>query len=461
MRATWHAGGLCAAGRIPHHLHFIPGSIANTMSILLSAMSLLCALTFLATDLPSPTLDSNPDSDSGALDEWTESLEASSIPLIGWWGPPPVDFHFNLYRRAFLNWIPMRLRDATTESLDLAQAYGLPVMLELPSRGRFDLGGLPSEVREHSAIVACLIAEEVTPDSAAAVVRRAEALRERVPHWQLIATVLAGAAYPGWEAAAATLTAAGIPVLPIALPFAGDDATEEAELHAVLRGAAKAARDGDAPLWGVVQVTEHGDRRRASESDMRLQAYANLAYGARGLAYFTYWGPVGGRTIRDTHYASFAHAMLDARRAGPQYGHQMARIINAEITLMTPHLEQLTPTGVYFTGDIPEGCEALQPGAGPITRVDSPRAMVGFFRGPEGEDWAMVVNRQHGARRSAQTQASTLGIAFEDEVTAIHVIERQSGLAIPVPVDSGYFTVTTPGGTGNLIRFDREGGDAN
>ena len=421
----------------------------------------MVALAGLVAAANEPPVDGNTVQAVEFFDAAPVEEAAAAFPLIGWWGPPPSGANLSIYRQAFLNWAPIALRRTRADTLDDAQEQNLKVVLDLPANTPLQLERIPDAVRDHPAVVACIVAEGVTGETAGEAVRRVEVLREWMPDWVPVATIVASPDDPAWEAAAASLAAAGAPVLPWILPFAEDGTTDESGLYGVLRAAADAAEHGGVPLWGIVQVTEHTDRRRASESDMRLQAYASLAHGARGLVYYTYWGPPPGRVDEDHPLASFGVSMVDAGRGRPAYGHQMARVINAEITLLSPYLEQLEPLGVYFAGEIPEGGEPLPAGAGPITRVDSARAMVGYFRGPDGADWAMVVNRQHGMLRSARTQGRTMGIVFDDSVTAIHAIERQSGLAIPVPVEDGYFTITLPGGTGNLLRFERGEPDGN
>jgi len=426
------------------------------MPILTIAAGAVCALSIFSAANPSPTPPGTESPTAGAEGTGLETSGLPTIPLVGWWGPPPSGVHLGAYRHGFLNVIPVALRDATPVALDRAHDNGLSVMLELPPGDSFELDAIPEAVREHRAISACMVLEGVTAETAAEALRRAEGVLAFAPEWLPVAAVWADPADPEWEAVTATLSAAGVAVVPKFLPFAQDGTTDEAALHAVLRAASAAARQGGAPVWGMVQVTEHGNRRRASESDMRLQAYSSLAHGARGLAYFTYWGPPGRRPGLDADTLSFKHPMVDTRRGAPLYGHQMARVINAEITFLMPFLETLEPLGVYFVGEMPEGVEPFRPGLGPITRVNSARALVGYFRGADGVEWAMVVNRQHGAQRSARTQGRTMGIGFEDGVTAIHAIERQSGLAVPIPINDGYFAVTAPGGTGTLLRFERD-----
>lgn len=417
-----------------------------------SSLVFLIGSLLAGNDSPVP---SGPD-EAAATATVESSLDAPpAISLMGWWGPPPSAQNLAIYRQAFLNTLPVTLQRAQPEALDRAEERGLTVALELPADAPFDLDAIPEDVFAHPAVWACIVAEGVTLETVAEAIRRAEALRARQPDWLPIVTLLPDPADPAWEGAAASLAAAGVPVLPWVMPYLSDGSTDEAELYAVLQGASQAAERGGAPLWGLVQVTEHADRRRASESDMRLQAYANLAHGARGLVYYTYWGPRPGSLPAEHPMASFGVSMVDTGRRVPSYGYQMARIINAEITQLSPYLEGLTPTGVYFVGEIPEGTRPLVPGTGPITRVDSARALVGYFEAENGDSWAMVVNRQHGLMRSARTQGRTLGIALEGNVRTVHTIERQTGLSIPIPADDGYFTITIPGGTGALLHFER------
>ena len=48
-------------------------------------------------------------------------------------------------------------------------------------------------------------------------------------------------------------------------------------------------------FWNIVLSVAHFSYREASAADLRFEAYTSLAYGARGIAYFTYFAPpVGG-----------------------------------------------------------------------------------------------------------------------------------------------------------------------
>jgi hypothetical protein len=50
-----------------------------------------------------------------------------------------------------------------------------------------------------------------------------------------------------------------------------------------------AARKADKPFWAFALSVAHGAYPVPTVAHLRVQAYSNLAYGAQGLQYFTYW----------------------------------------------------------------------------------------------------------------------------------------------------------------------------
>lgn len=49
------------------------------------------------------------------------------------------------------------------------------------------------------------------------------------------------------------------------------------------------AKNADIPFWAFALTTAHGPYPIPDLSQLRLQVYSNLAYGAKGIQYFTYW----------------------------------------------------------------------------------------------------------------------------------------------------------------------------
>ena len=86
--------------------------------------------------------------------------------------------------------------------------------------------------------------------------------------------------------------------------------------------AAEAARVGK-PFWAFALATAHGPYPIPKMSHLRLQLYADLAYGAQCLQYFTYWNP--GTETWDFHQAPIT---LEGKRS-PVY--ELVRDMNREL----------------------------------------------------------------------------------------------------------------------------------
>lgn len=77
------------------------------------------------------------------------------------------------------------------------------------------------------------------------------------------------------------------------------------------------------PFWGFALATAHADYPVPQIGFLRLQMYSNLAYGAQGLQYFTYWNPT--TETWDFHHAPIT---LDGKRS---YVYDLVREMNQEL----------------------------------------------------------------------------------------------------------------------------------
>src|SRR5947209_288135 len=55
-----------------------------------------------------------------------------------------------------------------------------------------------------------------------------------------------------------------------------------------------AARKYHLPFWNIVLSVGHFSYREPTAADFKFQVYSSLAYGAKGIAYFTYFAPAVG-----------------------------------------------------------------------------------------------------------------------------------------------------------------------
>jgi hypothetical protein len=146
------------------------------------------------------------------------------------------------------------------------------------------------------------------------------------------------------------------------------------------------------PFWNCILANAHFNYMEPSDATFHLQVYSTLAYGGRGIQYFTYITPTIGNY-----------------RLGPidQFGRrtrtwEMLQRINSEIHALAPTLIKLRSTGVYHYPDAPEQGRTLA--ASPLIRsvemtqryVRPPAAgrfLIGEFEDAQGRPYFMIVNK--------------------------------------------------------------------
>jgi len=103
------------------------------------------------------------------------------------------------------------------------------------------------------------------------------------------------------------------------------------------------------PFWNCILANSHFNYTEPSDATFSLQAYSTMAYGGRGIQYFTYFAPEVG---------NYRLAAID------QFGNRtqtwdMLRRINNQIHALAPTLIGLHTTGVYHYPDVPEQGQPL------------------------------------------------------------------------------------------------------
>lgn len=145
------------------------------------------------------------------------------------------------------------------------------------------------------------------------------------------------------------------------------------------------------PFWNVILSNSHFSYMEPSDATLRLQAYSTIAYGGRGIEYFTYFSPKVG---------NFRLAPVD------QFGHRtatwyMLRRLDSEIRELVPWLIKLHSTGVFHSVPLPEGAKSLTESR-LVKRVFAntfqdppvaPEYLIGEFRDDQGRDFLMIVNK--------------------------------------------------------------------
>jgi hypothetical protein len=146
------------------------------------------------------------------------------------------------------------------------------------------------------------------------------------------------------------------------------------------------------PFWNCILANAHFNYMEPSDATFHLQVYSTLAYGGRGIQYFTYITPTVGNY-----------------RLGPidQFGRrtrtwEMLQRINSEIHALAPTLIKLRSTGVYHYPDVPEqgrtlAASRLIKSVEMTQRYVRPpvagRFLIGEFEDAQARPYFMIVNK--------------------------------------------------------------------
>ncbi|MCJ7737258.1 MAG: hypothetical protein MUQ10_08100 [Anaerolineae bacterium] len=131
------------------------------------------------------------------------------------------------------------------------------------------------------------------------------------------------------------------------------------------------------PFWAFTCSVRHGPYPTPTEGHMRFQLMNDLAYGARGLQYFTY-----------------AHEQVMVRPDGSTTETwAIAKRINAEIHTLAPVLRTLRNVGVFRTGPLWSGTQLLHRShLAPLLDCDGDPVTIGVFLDGSDALHLLVVN---------------------------------------------------------------------
>jgi hypothetical protein len=125
---------------------------------------------------------------------------------------------------------------------------------------------------------------------------------------------------------------------------------------------------------------------KPEESWIRLQLYSDLAYGAKGVQYFTY-------SLPHSDAEDFRTAILDADGKRTNL-YDIAKCMNTEIHSLEVCINELNSLGVYNTAPLPEGSQQL-PADFCIKSIAGGPMVVGYFKDNSGLLYLLLVNRNY------------------------------------------------------------------
>ena len=204
-------------------------------------------------------------------------------------------------------------------------------------------------------------------------------------------------------------------------------------------------------------------RRLSSESDLRFQMFSMLTAGYSGLLYFTY-------------EKVFARGLLDVY-GNPTPLYYAAQAANPEVENIGQAIRFLESTDVRFIpgqsspgtwNSTPSYLSNWSPSAGsdphltaisvdfsdPCSYGSWKDGLIGFFTADDGDRYFMLTNLYHQGDQTANQCTMTFIVTFDSSVTELLRLNRITGRDELVPLDNHTLSITLPGGTGDLFKYD-------
>ena len=201
---------------------------------------------------------------------------------------------------------------------------------------------------------------------------------------------------------------------------------------------AKALKYG-VPFWFILLSTPHYGYRTPSEGDLRWQVFTALAYGAKGIMYFTYW------TVNEEGWGD-GIIKSDGTRTER---YEIVKVINAEIKALGKTLLRLVSHKVYHTTtQTPLGASLPDKNAW-VQKVDGGDLVVGELQDDKGKPFLFITNASHDEPLEGT-------VILRTKVKAIHEIPKSVGekpkpLRVRQVGSIASFTVRLSAGDGKLL----------
>ena len=383
-----------------------------------------------------------------------EAWRFKGFPILAWWPPPGTATleDFLLYKEAGFTIYPANPDRGFESSIDLAETAGLPIVA-WRSYQRFSLPRSENPIafpKQRESIVGWITTDEPSGtrdvvNAITAVNRLMQEDPDRVAFFNMLPPHKQ--ARPGTEAIIAAAVRCGMPVLSFDNYVLRDSGSDETKQHydalEIFRTAS--VRHG-VPFWAFALTSGHYIYRRPSESDLRWKHYTHLAYGAKGLWYFCYWGP---RNWLHWDKVSIVNPKNGKRTELYEY----TKVLNHAVLEMGDILLGLTSVDVAHTNP-PDGHRQFRTDQYWIADVVAEDALIGFFHDTEGSSYAMVVNATHGMNKSAEETADTIELTFAKEVRCVVAVSWLDGKPGPIALKDQKASLRIHGGTGVLLRAD-------
>jgi len=376
------------------------------------------------------------------------------FPILAWWAPPgTASFEdFKNYKDAGFTIYPANPDEGFEKSLELAAQAGLMIMPFRSFQG-FDLPAKNVQFpKDSDDIVGWITHDEPSGiEGVTAAITAVNLLMREDPARRTIFNFLPPPCQqnPDTRQLIAAAVRNGLPILSYdnyVILKDGSDNTRD--LFNNLELFRQASLEYHVPFWAFALSIQHFGYRRPSESDIRWKHYTNLAYGAKGLWYFTYWGP--------TNWENWDNkAIVDPNTGSKTELYEYVKTLNLAVLDMADILLHLTNIDVFHTNP-PDGHRAFPKDKYWISDVVGKDALVSFFHDEKGQAYALVVNKLHGLNKSARQTADLVELTFAPAVKSVRAVNWLDGQPGPLSLTDHKADLLLFGGTGVLLKPDIE-----
>jgi hypothetical protein len=201
-----------------------------------------------------------------------------------------------------------------------------------------------------------------------------------------------------------------------------------------------AALRGDVPAWTFIQTLAYNNHREPTAAELLWQINISLAYGAKGIQYFTYWTPEAARgegfgpaliTVDGQRTARYAAA----KKINTTWLHQVGRELKPLVSESVVHANE-TPLPNGTTGFTPTEL---------VSGISGQPVVVGTFRSRDSavkDRWLLVANRSHGSTTRATVTVNPNKVyGVEVFQTVSKQYAAQSASDVPVNLAPGAATL--------------------
>jgi hypothetical protein len=373
--------------------------------------------------------------------------DAPPLTILAWGGPPQDQTTPERYKEladaGFThNYSGFGNADAMAKALEVARGAGVKLMISIPELAG-DPEGTARRFKDHPAVGGYSLRDEpaaVHFDELAKWVKRIQSVDPSPDHPCYINL------YPNYCPPSGLGTAtyreyvdkfvAEVPVPLISFdhyPVVGDKLRPE--WYENLEVISAKSREPGKPFWAFALAVAHGPYPVATLPHLRVQAYSNLAYGAQGIQYFTYW-----TSPSDTWNFHEGPIGLDGRRTAV---YERVKEVNQELQAQRGVFAGSKVLSVGHTGkDLPAGTRRFE-AASPVRVVetDGTGAVASIL---SKSDWRflVVVNRDIN-----KPMALRLGI---DPAVQPSLVDKNGSLH---PIPDGRHRADVPPGDAAIVAW--------